>query len=37
MRKQFVKTVENILEKNKKTVVLLGDNGVFGFKKDVAL
>ena len=37
MRKQFVKTVESILEKNKKTVLLLGDIGVFGFKKAFAL
>ena len=33
MRKQFVKTVESILEKDKKAVLLLGDIGVFGFKK----
>lgn len=33
MRKQFVKTVESILEKDKKSVLLLGDIGVFGFKK----
>lgn len=33
MRKQFVKTVESILETDKKTVLLLGDIGVFGFKK----
>lgn len=33
MRKQFVKTIESILEKDKKTVLLLGDIGVFGFKK----
>lgn len=33
MRKQFVKTVEEILTNDKKTVLLLGDIGVFGFKK----
>ena len=33
MRKQFVKTVESILEKDKKAVLLLGDIGVFGFKR----
>ena len=33
MRKQFVKTVESILEKDKKAVLILGDIGVFGFKK----
>lgn len=32
MRKQFVKTVENILEKDKKLVLILGDIGVFGFR-----
>ena len=32
MRKQFVKTVEEIIEKDKKTVLLLGDIGVFGFR-----
>ncbi len=32
MRKQFVKTVEDILEKDKKLVLLLGDIGVFGFR-----
>lgn len=31
MKKQFFTTVENILEKDKKTVLLLGDIGVFGF------
>lgn len=33
MRKQFVKTVEDILEKDKKAVLILGDIGVFGFRK----
>src|SRR3989338_10790641 len=33
MRKQFVKTVESILEKDEKAILLLGDIGVFGFKK----
>lgn len=32
MRKQFVKTVESILDNNEKTVLLLGDIGVFGFR-----
>lgn len=32
MRKQFVKTVESILETDKKLVLLLGDIGVFGFR-----
>jgi transketolase len=33
MRKQFVTTTEAVLAENKKTVLLLGDIGVFGFKK----
>jgi len=33
MRKQFVKTVESILAQDEKTILLLGDIGVFGFKK----
>lgn len=37
MRKQFIKTVESILEKDKKAVLLLGDIGVFGFKKSFEL
>lgn len=37
MRKQFVKTTEEILAKDKKTVLLLGDIGVFGFKKSFEL
>src|SRR3989338_1343239 len=33
MRKQFVKTVESILAQDEKAMLLLGDIGVFGFKK----
>lgn len=33
MRKQFVKTVESLLEQDEKIVLLLGDIGVFGFRK----
>ncbi|MCK4918248.1 MAG: hypothetical protein KAS02_00465 [Candidatus Pacebacteria bacterium] len=33
MRKQFVKTVENILENNKDVILLLGDIGIFNFRK----
>ena len=32
MRKQFVKTVENIINSDKRLVTLLGDIGVYGFK-----
>jgi len=32
MRKQFVKTVEDILNRDKRAVLLLGDIGVFGFR-----
>lgn len=32
MRKQLVKTVENILKSDDKTTLLLGDIGVFGFR-----
>lgn len=32
MRKQLIKTVENILAKDDKTTLLLGDIGVFGFR-----
>jgi transketolase len=32
MRKQFVETVEEILKKDERTVLLLGDIGVFGFR-----
>jgi len=35
MRKQFVKTVENILDINEKSVLLLGDIGVFGFRNSM--
>lgn len=31
MRKQFIRTTKNILKKNKKTFLILGDIGVFGF------
>lgn len=37
MRKQFVKTVEEILSKDEKAILLLGDIGVFGFKKSFEL
>lgn len=33
MRKQFVKTVESLLEQDEKIVLLLGDIGVFDFRK----
>jgi transketolase len=33
MRKQFVKTLDSILEIDKKVILLLGDIGVFGFNK----
>lgn len=33
MRKQFVQTLEPLLNENKKLSILLGDIGVFGFKK----
>lgn len=32
MRKQFVTTVESLLEKDTSTILLLGDIGVYGFK-----
>jgi len=32
MRKQLTKTVENILNIDNKTILLLGDIGVFGFR-----
>jgi len=35
MRKQFVKTVEDILAKDSTAVLLLGDIGVFGFRKSL--
>lgn len=37
MRKQFIKTVEEILAKDEKAILLLGDIGVFGFKKSFEL
>jgi transketolase len=37
MRKQFVLTVEEILAKDDKTVLLLGDIGIFGFRKSFEL
>lgn len=36
MRKQFVKTLEEILKTDEKTVLLLGDIGVFGFRNAFA-
>ena len=33
MRKQLINTVSDILKKNKNTVLLLGDIGVFGFRE----
>ncbi len=33
MRRQFVKTVESLLENDKRTVLLLGDIGVHGFQR----
>ena len=35
MRKQFVKTVEKILDENNKSILLLGDIGVFGFRNSL--
>ena len=32
MRKQFIDTMSKTLEKNKETVLLLGDIGVHGFR-----
>lgn len=37
MRKQLVKTVESIMEQDKRVALLLGDIGVFGFKKSFEL
>jgi transketolase len=37
VRKQFTQTVENILAKDEKVVLLLGDIGVFGFNKSFKL
>ncbi|MFZ2620998.1 MAG: transketolase C-terminal domain-containing protein [Minisyncoccia bacterium] len=36
MRKQFVKTLEKVLDKDKKLVLILGDIGVFGFRNAFA-
>jgi transketolase len=36
MRKQFVKTVESLLEKNDNITLLLGDIGVFGFRNSLS-
>ena len=35
MRKQFTKTLQDILYSNKKTCLLLGDIGVFGFRNEL--
>ena len=35
MRKQFVRTVEEVLSNDKKSVLLLGDIGVFGFRNSL--
>jgi transketolase len=35
MRKQFAKTLQNILYKDSNSVVLLGDIGVFAFRKEI--
>jgi transketolase len=35
MRKQFVKTIKDILYADEKTVLLLGDIGVFGFRDEL--
>jgi len=35
MRKQFVQTLQNILYSNDKTVLMLGDIGVFGFRNEL--
>ena len=35
MRKQFVRTIEDLLEADPRLVVLLGDIGVFGFRKAI--
>ena len=37
MRKQLVKTVESIMEQDKRVALLLGDISVFGFKKSFEL
>ena len=35
MRKQFIKSVKDILRADKKTVLMLGDIGVFGFREEL--
>ena len=35
MRKQFVKTIQDILYSDDKSVLLLGDIGVFGFREEI--
>ena len=35
MRKQFIKSVKNILRADEKTVLMLGDIGVFGFREEL--
>ena len=35
MRKQFVKTLQDILYSDSRTVLLLGDIGVFGFREEI--
>jgi len=35
MRKQFIKSLQNILYKDTRTVLLLGDIGVFGFREEL--
>ena len=35
MRKQFIKTIKDILYTDEKTVLLLGDIGVFGFREEL--
>lgn len=35
MRKQFIKTIKDILYADEKTVLLLGDIGVFGFREEL--
>ena len=33
MRKQLVKTIESLIKRNSKMFIILGDIGVFGFRK----
>ena len=35
MRKQFIKSIKNILRADEKTVLMLGDIGVFGFREEL--